>query len=120
MSEHFYSGEERRGQLEELAEALEALIPLVIDLPAYAPRAPVYERALGEARRLVCAGFTQEELSSLARSVPDLFYRFKEWSPPVEEQQDGSWLEPEWFAALEPRLQRVLEAARRLSEVGYY
>ncbi len=118
--EHLYGAGERRAQLEELTAALEALVALLRDTPGLEPAASGYEAALEEARRLSSREPDRESLSALGRSVPDLFYRFKEWEPPAERGPDGAWREPEWFAALEPKLQRALEAARKLSQLGYY
>lgn len=120
MAEHFYTTRDRERQLEELARAMGELIPVVRGIPEFSGRACEYERALTEVERLRREGFDQGQLSALSRSVPDLFYRFKEWSPPSERLPDGTWREPEWFTGLEAKLQPALAAARRLGEIGYY
>ena len=120
MAEYRYVDRDRREQLERLVSGLRELIPVVAGLPDFAGLAPEYEAALGTAERLLRDGFRTPDLSALARSVPDAFYRHKEWEPPSEQAPSGEWREPEWFARLESKLQPLLQAAQELDSVGHY
>ena len=120
MAEHRYTIRERRRQLKSLAKSLRELIPTVAANPEFSDRTPLYQVALDETERLLQQGFVQEDLSNLAKSIPDLFFRHKEWMPPVEETDDGKSVQPEWFVKLESRLVPVLRNAMILRELGYY
>ena len=120
MAEYRYTPEDRRKQLEALASALGELIPVVAELPEFSPRVGEYEAALRMTERLLRAGFTQEQASALSDAVPDLYFRHKEWCPPLIRTSSGEWREPEWFVRLESRLQPALRAAAALRVVGYY
>jgi hypothetical protein len=120
MSEHRYTVGEREAQLGELIAVLPPLIEHVHASEKLSSLAPKYQSALAMARGLLAAGFSQEQLSELGRSVPDAFHRHKEWRPPLVQQSDGSWAEPNWFAELEAVLQPALRAAGVLRIVGYY
>jgi hypothetical protein len=119
-SEHWYSTAERRQQLAELAAALPELITITRATPQVFHLVSQYESALAEENKLLRNGFNQEQLSGLSRMVPDAFMRHKEWLPPSEQLSDGQWREPEWYVALESKLQPVLKAAGVLRELGYY
>ncbi len=119
MSEYIYSEEDRKRQLVELVEALKELIPLAGKLDLH--QTADYENALARSGRLLAEGFTQKELSTLSRSVPDVFHRHRDWESSIlVEGEDGSLAEPEWFRELEEKLQPVLKAAAELSVMGYY
>ena len=120
LSEYRYTVRDREAQLRELIAALAPLIEHVRVKPQFALVAPKYEAALDVARALFSSGFTQEQLSTLGRSVPDIFDRHKEWIPPSVERKGGSWVEEKWFAELEAVLQPALRAAGILCIVGYY
>lgn len=120
MTEYRYTTADRKVQLEDLSAALRALIPVVASLPEFRFRAADYEVALQTCEALLRDGFTQQQLSALGRSVPDVFFRHKEWCPPAEQTADGAWREPAWFTQLEARLQPVLKAAEALYCLGYY
>ena len=107
-------------QLANLASALREVIPILASLPPVAHRYVEYRAALRECECLLQTGFTQEQLSALSDSVPDLFFRHKEWTPPLEQTPDGRWLEASWFARLDAKLQPVLRAAETLRQVGFY
>ncbi|GAB2615468.1 hypothetical protein GCM10027191_09230 [Novilysobacter erysipheiresistens] len=118
MAEYRYNQEDRIGQLRDLEVALAALIPLARRLNLR--HLPQYEGALECTRTLLAHGFTQAELSDLARQVPDVWVRHKDWLPPLEKRPDGTWQEPPWFPELEAKLRPALSAAWMLSMVGYY
>lgn len=119
MSEYRYTKEDRIGQLNALIPALENLITYLKDNELFLDNVHSYEDALDEAKRLLIEGFTQKELGTLERSVPDLFFRHKDWIPPLE--NEGDYTTPaKWFEELEKRLQPARAAAGILSIVGYY
>lgn len=120
MSEHRYTAEERITQLTRLAAALREAIPAVALHSPVAHRDVEFRAALAECERLLQTGFTQEELSTLSRAVPNLFPRYKDWMPPMERAPNGQLFEAPWFAELDAKLQPVVHAAGKLREVGYY
>lgn len=120
VNEHRYTAAERRRHLERLASFLPDLIKVCASQPDLVHLVSEYRSALEQAQELLVNGFTQEQLSRLGRSVPDAFQRHKDWMPPLEQNGNGSWREPEWFAVLEKRLQPTLRAAKTLCELGYY
>jgi len=103
-----------------LIDALSELIPVVANNPFHAQRSDEYRNVLNRAELLLLQGFNQDELSYLSRSVPDLYFRHKEWTPPMERDSAGNWCEPTWFSDLEKKLLPVLDAAEALRTVGYY
>ena len=117
---HYYTQSERVTQLMTLIDALSELIPVVANNPFHAQRLGEYMDALEVAKLLLIQGFNQDELSDLSRSVPDLYLRHKEWTPPIEHDSAGNWCEPTWFSDLESKLQPVLDAAQVLRMVGFY
>lgn len=120
MSEYRYSTKDRQAQLERLAAALRSLIAVLPSIQEFSSRVGDYESALQRCEALLLKDFTQEQVSELSRSVPDLYFRHKEWVPPLERTPAGEWREPDWFVGLEERLQAVLKAAELLRIVGYY
>lgn len=120
MAEYRYTEADRKSQLNALAVALSELIPRVRENTEFASKAKSYEDALAVARSLLSDGFNQDQLSQLGRAVPDLYFRHKEWTPPLEKSSDGAWKEPEWFVRLEEKLAPALAAAELLTTVGYY
>lgn len=106
--------------MKELKHSVEALLLVVRETPELQQAAPAYQACIQEAERLLSVGFRQEELSALAGSVPQLFWLHKEWVPPLVQEPDGRWQEPEWFKRAEPLHQRVIEAASQLRVVGAY
>jgi hypothetical protein len=120
MSEYRYTAEDREAQLRELVAVLPPLIEHVRGKSQFASVAPKYQEAFDVARALLSSGFTQEKLSALGRSIPDIFDRHKEWIPPSVEQEGGLWVEEQWFTDLEAVLRPALRAAGILCIVGYY
>lgn len=120
MSEYRYTEEDRKNQLGKLIPALESLISHMKNERLFMDKISVYELALTEANRLLNEGFTQKELSELDRGVPDLFYRHKEWYPPLEDESNNLSKPAKWFEELEEYLQPAREAAGVLSIIGYY
>lgn len=118
MNARLYTMDERIAHLRELEAALAALLPVLDEQPEFAARRPAYAWALGEARRLLMAGFTQGELTALGRAVPALFWLHKDWVPPLEEAVPGRWEAPVWYAALEPLERRVVRAAEQIRVIG--
>lgn len=119
MVEHYYTVEERVGQLKSLASALSELIP-VAELTPAAIHVDAYRQAQVMAIALQQEGFTQGQLSSLARAIPDVVERHKDWMPPMRQSDAGHWIEEEWWGPLDEKLQRVLTLARTLQTLGYY
>jgi hypothetical protein len=119
MSEYRYTEEDRLMQLQKLVTTLECLISYLNQKQLFLNKIDSYESALQEAKNLLENGFTQQKLSTLGRSVPDLFSRHKEWIPPLENEGDFS-KEAKWFLELEEQLNPALSAAGVLSIVGYY
>lgn len=118
MTEYRYTDNDRVEQLRTLERSLVELIPTAERLGLV--QAQQYMRALEQTRELLVNGFTQADLTVLARAVPDVFLRHKDWLPPLEKAPDGSWQEPAWFPELEEKLQPALSAAGMLSTVGFY
>lgn len=114
-----YTKDDRAEQLSELYQALSRLIPIA---EKYVPGNLLqYEGAKAKAGFLLKNGFTQEELSTLSREIPDVFDRHRDWESQIlEQKEDGSWCEPCWFVELEAILQPALEAAGVLRRLGYY
>lgn len=107
-------------QLTALKEALSSFIPYLESSQRFEDKVSIYKTSLEVTIDLLENGFEQKQLSELGRNTPDLFHRHKEWIPPLEENDKGNWVEPEWFQELETYLQPVLKAARVLSIIGYY
>jgi hypothetical protein len=120
MEMHYYTQQERVKQLKTLIDALSELIPLIANDPLHVRRSDEYIDALERAKLLLSQGFCQEELSALSRSVPDLYFRHKDWQPPMERDSEGNWHETIWFADLEKKLLPALNAAQVLRTIGYY
>ncbi len=120
MGEYRYTEQDRTEQLGNLVPALEALISHMRNEKLFIDQIPQYELALEEAKRFLASGFTQNELSALDRAVPDLFYRHKEWYPPLEDESNVYSKPAKWFEDLEEYLQPAREAAGVLSIIGYY
>jgi hypothetical protein len=119
MGEYRYTEEDRLMQLQKLVTTLECLISYLMLKQLFLDKLDSYESALQEAKSLLENGFTQKQLSTLGRSVPDLFSRHKEWIPPLENEGDFS-TEAKWFLELEEQLKPALSAAGVLGIVGYY
>lgn len=113
-----YTRAERQRQLVDLINALTVLIPEVERLSDFANKAENYREARSVAKRLLKEGFTQDDLSALSRSIPDLFSRHKDWVPPLEPTAGGGRKEADWFVRLDGKLQPVLEAAFLLRTLG--
>ena len=101
-------------------DSLDDLIPVIEANPLIADKSSIYVAARNEVTRLLEKKFTSFELSDLAFSVPDLFDRHKEWTPPLIQTKDGNWIEPDWFAELDNKLTAAIKAAQELRVVGYY
>jgi len=114
-----YTKVDRIKQLKVLSQALGKLVPIA---EKYVPnKLEQYKNAIARTAFLLKNGFTQDDLSSLSRSVPDVFDRHRDWKSEIlEQKEDGSWCEPDWFTELEKVLQPVLEAAGMLRQLGYY
>ncbi len=122
MTIRYFTSAERQQQLQMLAEALEQLIPELQLSGRYPEQLGGYRSAFAEAQRLLSSGFNQEDLSSLSRGVPRLFWLHKDWLPPLEQSQDnaGTFSEPAWFQKLEPLEEHVTAAAEKLRVIGEY
>ncbi len=120
MSEYRYTHEDRIDQLSKLIPALQSLIVHMKRENLFVDKVHQYESALAEAERLLMKGFTQSELSELDWAVPDLFYRHKAWSPPLEDESNPYSKPAKWFGELEKYLQPARVAASVLSIIGYY
>ena len=90
MSEYRHTEEDRLIQLQKLVTTLECLISYLKQKQLFLNKIDSYESALQEAKNLLENGFNQQQLSTLGRSVPDLFSRHKEWIPPLENEGDFS------------------------------
>jgi hypothetical protein len=118
VSTTIYNESDRRGHLRELVASLERLIPVARDLKL--PQLPSYEAALVQARDLSESKFSQADLSSLSRSVPDALPRHRDWeSNYLQRRPDGSVDLPAWIEALEAVLQPTLRAAEILRTIGH-
>ena len=117
---HIVSNSERVRQLNVLASALRALLPVLDSVEALRGSIPGFERCLAETTRFLDHGFVQDDLSILSRAVPKLFWLHKEWTPHLERQPDGSYAEPSWFNAADGLHQAVQDAAEELRVVGRY
>lgn len=112
--------DEKTKALKELKNAIEEFLPVVRDTAQLQHAAQAYQACAEEAERLLSRGFRQEDLSSLADAVPQLFWLHKDWVPPLEQAVDGRWQEPAWFKRAEPLHRRVVEAACQLRVLGEY
>jgi hypothetical protein len=111
---------ERVRQLKALAAALEAFLPTLEATSALAGSVSAYEQCLAETNRLLAGGFTQDDLSALSRAVPRLFWLHKEWTPHLEQGDNGGFSEPAWFKAADALHEAVQNAAEELRVVGRY
>jgi hypothetical protein len=119
VSATIYSDADRRSQLRQLVAALEHLVPVAKNLGLV--QLPSFEAALARAKVLSESQFSQAELSSLAREVPDVLPRHRDWASQfLQRQPDGSFSMPAWIESLEAVLQPALKAAETLRTVGYY
>jgi hypothetical protein len=116
---YFYTVEDRQQQLHQLVDCLPGLIPLLEPYPELSDKLAAYRSGQKRALELLEHGFSEEELTALGRSIPDLFYRHREWEPPAEQLPDGRWHDAPWFTEVEERLQPVLKAAEQLASIGY-
>jgi hypothetical protein len=119
MAEYYYTTEDRTEQLQDLVAALSRLIECLQSRPRLAPLAPRYQETREKAQNLLLFGFTREQLLELYHETPDIFVRHKEWTPPMVQQKDGSWVAEEWYEELEAALQPTLRAAEKLRAIGY-
>lgn len=110
----------KKKHLQEFSRSLEAFLSHVEAVPELQSSAPSYRECLVRADNLLANGFSQEQLSELSRSVPQLFWLHKEWVPPLELALDGRWVEPRWFREYAPKHQAVVEAAEQLRVLGEY
>jgi len=117
---YFYTVKDRQQQLHQLVDGLLGLIPLLEQYPELSDKLTTYRSGKNRALELLEHGFSQDELTALGRSIPDLFYRHREWEPPAEQLPDGAWHDAHWFTEIEERLQPVLKAAEQLASIGYY
>ena len=120
MTEYRYTKDDRIIQLNALKTALSNFIAYLENSERFKDRISVYKASLEVTINLLENGFEQKQLSELGRNTPDLFHRHKEWIPPLEENDKGKLVEPEWFQELETYLQPVLKTASVLSIIGYY
>jgi hypothetical protein len=118
---HHYSQAERAEHLSDLIDAIEAFLPELERSGQYRWTRSDYENACSVAKQLLASGFNQEELNTLSRGVPRLFWVHKEWVPPLEPTKVGSgFAEPEWFQRLDPLESKVSAAAEKLRVIGEY
>ena len=121
MSLHYYSEKEQARHLQGLVNAIEAFVPELQQSGHHLETLVAYQRSCAEAKQLLLQGFVQEDLSNLSRSVPQLFWLHKEWSPPVEWLAlAGESRDAHWFKRLEPLEAAVTAAAEKLRVVGEY
>lgn len=122
MTLHYFTSTERQQQLRTLAAALERLLAELELSGHYQEQLSAYHASFAEARRLLENGFNQEDLSSLSRNVPRLFWLHKDWLPPLEKSKnkDGAFSEPAWFQRLAPVEEQVSAAAEKLRIIGEY
>jgi hypothetical protein len=122
MAEHYFTAGERRGHLEMLATALDDIVSAAEQSDVLKPYANELERAASRTRELLAAGFTQPDLTELANTLPDpLGMRGNpRWEPHLQQAVEGRWIEADWFAPIELKLEAVSVAVRRLRTVGYY
>lgn len=118
---HIYTTVERISQLKELITALSELISALEKFGIYPDERKQYHIAQEYAGLLLAEGFCQEDLGTLNRQVPTLFWLHKEWTPDLErDPSNGNYREPGWFTFLEPIERRVVSAKDTLRQVGYY
>lgn len=115
-----YDLDDRVTQIQELLLALDELIRVVEDTDEVRLWGETYREARERAARLLVAGVSQESAIALGKSVPDMFYRHREWEPPFEALDDGTRREAAWYARVAPHLERVLAIAGRLRILGDY
>ncbi|WP_141230175.1 hypothetical protein [Pseudomonas sp. Irchel 3A5] len=119
MAEYRYTSADRLSQLKTLESALTELIRVINSTPAMT-YVDDYRLALAKTVELQKEGFNQNQLSALARGIPDVFNRHKEWIPPMHQIETGEWVEHEWWKLLDEKLQPVLSLAKTLKTLGYY
>lgn len=114
-----YTYKDRIRHLTKLSEELDDLCVHLKNTGLFPEMLEIYMSRKHDVKTLLLTPFSQSELSELSRAIPDLYSRHKEWIPPLEETDDGI-KEPDWFQALEMRLQPVLKSVQLLREIGYY
>jgi hypothetical protein len=117
---HMVDDGDRVRRLNDLKRAIEALLPIMSGIDVLRSSVAAYEACLAEVVRLIAEGSDQEQLSSLSRAIPRLFWLHKEWTPQLERTADGLFREPAWFAAADTLHQHVQDAAEELRIVGRY
>lgn len=118
---HYFSEKERALHLQDLINAIETFLPELRQSGQYLETLVEYQRSCAEAKQLLLQGFVQEDLSNLSRSVPQLFWLHKEWSPPSEWLAlAGESRDAHWFTRLESLEAVVTAAAEKLRVVGEY
>jgi hypothetical protein len=110
----------RLEQLQALEAALESLVKALRRTDQYVGAIPALESCKRASLALRKDGFDQGKLNELARSVPQLFWLYKEWMPPLVEVAPHCWEEPPWFKELAPLEQKLQELAFGLRVVGEY
>lgn len=116
-----YTQKDKEKQLARLVAALSDLIVEVKKAGIFPEKLAAYDKALSFAKELASEGFEQSELNELQANIPDLFYRHKEWVPPLEDESDRSYpYHPaKWFLLIDKKLELVLEIASELRSIGY-
>ncbi|GAB0062820.1 MULTISPECIES: hypothetical protein [Pseudomonas] len=119
MNQHFYTTAERIQQLRQLERGLANLVPFSILMGL--AQTPHYEDALRRTRILLETGFNQADLTSLARAIPDVFHRGRDWEAQyLVKKPDGSWGFSEEYLNIQARLGPVMRAVDALRTLGYY
>ncbi len=116
----YYSDDDRRKQLRELAAGLDELVQILPTISEYADATPRFQHCLDNTRKLLGDRFTTEQLQELSHQVSPVIDQHPHWDPPLEQQPDGSYREPAWFSVLEPVHTRVMKYARLLRVIGEY
>jgi hypothetical protein len=119
MNEVRYSIRDRITQLSELAEALAELLPILQSTPELAEHTERFGGYLERSRELLQFP-GEDEIQEFGRSIDDIFYRHREWEPPMLKLPDGTREIVLWYAHVDRPLGRVMQAAERLTQLGYY
>jgi hypothetical protein len=115
---HHYSQSEKRSHLQQYTVALQDLLTCPWLSKYYPDSAMDYAENLQTALDLLENGFTQQQLFDLYLSFSPAIETHPHWIPPLVQTIEGGWRTPEWFDELQPKHQRVRDAANMLRYTG--
>ncbi len=113
----YFSVKERKRDLKNLIQALQDLIAALIKIDFVGYQLADYQLALAVAKQLFENGFMQEDLTSLAKQVPQLWRlagsHWDGWEPVLQAD-----IPPQWHNTIKPLHDKVVLKAYNLHIVG--